>query len=63
VRFQKEIAEMIAHLKGDPSISERESDVIELGDKGALAFSNDSARLAFHNFINNGAATLEEMFK
>jgi hypothetical protein len=63
LRFQKEVVEMIAYLKGDRTIPNSETEFIELGEGGAVIFSNAEARATFSEFIDDGAAIITEMFK
>ncbi|MEZ2142837.1 hypothetical protein AAE026_11050 [Bradyrhizobium sp. DN5] len=63
LRFQKEVAEMIAYLKGDKSIPNSETEVIELGRGGTVVFSNADARGIFSKFIEEGPSIIVEMFK
>jgi hypothetical protein len=63
LRFQKEVAEMIAYLKGDRTIPNSETEFIELEKRGAVTFSNADARGTFSKFIDDRPAIIAEMFK
>jgi hypothetical protein len=63
LRFQKEVVEMIAYLKGDRSIPNSETECLELGDGGAVIFSNAAACATFSKFIDDGPVIITDMFK
>jgi hypothetical protein len=63
LRFQREVAEMIAYLKGDRAIPDRETEYLELDEGGAVTFSNADARATFSNFVDDRPAIIAEMFK
>jgi hypothetical protein len=63
LRFQKEVVEMIAYLKGDMSIPNSETEFLELGERGAVNFSNAEARATFSRFIDDGPAIITDIFK
>ncbi len=63
LRFQKEVAEMIAYLSGDRSIPDSETEFIMLGRGGKVVFSNGQARGIFLKFLDEGPAIIREMFK
>lgn len=63
LRFQKEIAEMIAYLNGDQSIPNKEHEFIKLGDSGAVLYSNSEASGIFTKFIADGSTIGEELFR
>jgi hypothetical protein len=63
LRFQKEIAEMIAYLEGDKSISDSEAEFLTLRPEGNVEFSSLEARNSFFRFIADRSAITMEMFK
>jgi hypothetical protein len=63
LRFQGEIAEMIAYLKGDRSIASCETEWLELAEDGAIKYSSEAARATLLKHIEEGAATIENTFK
>lgn len=60
LRFQREIAEMLAYLNGDPAIPNQELDFIELSSSGTVTYSNVEANQILNRFIDNGAAVSME---
>ncbi|MCG2643807.1 MULTISPECIES: hypothetical protein [Bradyrhizobium] len=62
IRFQNEIADMMAFLNGDRSIQTREVDFLELAPDGTVLYSNSEARAAFSRFVNESAGAIRELF-
>jgi hypothetical protein len=63
LRFQREIAEMIAYLNGDQSIPNKEHEFIKLGESGTVIYSNAEANKIFTKFIDDGPKIGAELFK
>jgi hypothetical protein len=63
LRFQREIAEMIAYLNGDQSIPNKEHEFIKLGESGAVIYSNAEANKIFTKFIDDGSKIGAELFQ
>jgi hypothetical protein len=61
LRFQREIEEMLAYLNGNQAIPDKERDFIELGNTGAVTYSNDEAKAILTRFIDDGVAAGMEL--
>lgn len=63
LRFQNEIAEMVAYLKGDDSIKVKEKNTLELLNDGSIVYSNEEAQNLFSQFGRSAATVIAETFK
>lgn len=62
LRFQSEIADMLAYKKGDRSIENKEIQFLKLISDGTVVYSGDEARDVFLKFARDAPDAAETMF-